>query len=78
VVNSDSSGNTTGKIMGVHYEQLAPMLLSEVQRQHRKIAAQDQRAAVQDAKISQLQEHLAEMQAALLKLESKDQLVARR
>jgi hypothetical protein len=67
-----------GRIDGVRYDELAPMLLSELQQQKQKLAAQDQRAASQNAKISQLQEQLTEMHAALLKLESKDQLVAQR
>jgi hypothetical protein len=70
--------NDKGQIQGVRYEELAPMLLSEMQKQQQKIADQDQRAGVQEAKISQLQEQLTEMHATLLKLESKDQLVARR
>jgi hypothetical protein len=67
-----------GKIQGVRYDELGPMLLNEMQKQRQKLAAQDQRAASQDEKISQLQEQLTEMHAALLKLESKDQLVAQR
>jgi hypothetical protein len=67
-----------GRIDGVRYDELAPMLLNELRQQKQKLAAQNQRAASQDAKISQLQEQLTEMHAALLKLESKDQLVARR
>ncbi len=67
-----------GKIQGVRYDELAPMLLNEVQKQQQRIIAQDQGAAVQDAKISQLQEPLTEMRAALMAIQSKDQLVAQR
>jgi len=77
-----------GTIQGIRYDELAPMLLNEVQQQQQKIAAQDQRAAAQDAEISQLkqqqkafvglQKQLAELQAAIAKLKPKDQLVARR
>jgi hypothetical protein len=52
----------------VRYDELAPMLLNEVQQQQRKNAAQD-------TKISQLTAQLAEMHAALEKLR-KDVLVA--
>jgi Chaperone of endosialidase len=75
----------TGRIDGVRYDELAPMLLNEMQEQQRvmaaqsaKIAAQDQRAAAQDTKVARLQEQLAGIQAALAKLQSTDQLVAQR
>jgi hypothetical protein len=48
---------TTGRIDGVRYDELAPMLLNEVQ---------------------QLKRQLAEMHAALDKLQAKDELVAKR
>jgi trimeric autotransporter adhesin len=67
-----------GTIQGVRYEELAPMLLNELQKQEQKIAAQDQRAANQDVEISHLKAQLAEIHAALLNSQSKDQLVARR
>jgi Chaperone of endosialidase len=67
-----------GNIQGVRYEELAPMLLNELQIQEQKIAAQDQRAATQDVEISHLKTQLADIHAALLTLQSKDQLVARR
>jgi len=68
----------SGRIDGVRYDELAPMLLNEVQQQQQKIAAQDQHSAAQDVKISQLMGQLAEMHAALVKLQSKDELVAQR
>jgi hypothetical protein len=75
----------TGRIDGVRYDELAPMLLNEMQEQQKvaadqsaKIAAQDQRAAAQDAKIAQLQEQLSGIQAALVKLQPTDRLVAQR
>src|ERR1039457_6418927 len=45
-----------GRIDGVRYDELAPMLLNEVQKQQQKIAAQDQRAAAQDAEIRDLKQ----------------------
>ena len=75
----------TGRIDGVRYDELAPMLLNEMQEQQKvmaaqsaQIAAQDLRAAAQDTKVARLQEQLAGIQAALVKLQSTDQLVARR
>jgi hypothetical protein len=74
-----------GRIDGVRYDELAPMLLNEMQEQQKvvaaqsaQIAAQDQRAAAQDTKIARLQEQLAGIQAALVKLQSTDKLVAQR
>jgi len=64
-----------GRIDGVRYDELAPMLLNEMQKRD---AAQDQHSAAQDAKISQLMGQLAEMHAALGKLQAKDELVAQR
>jgi hypothetical protein len=75
----------SGRIDGVRYDELAPMLLNELQEQQKmmaaqsaQIAAQDQRAAAQDTKLARLQEQLAGIQAALVKLQSTDQLVAQR
>ncbi len=75
----------TGRIDGVRYDELAPMLLNEMQEQQKVVAAQsakiadeERRAAARDTKIARLQEQLAGIQAALVKLQSMDQLVARR
>jgi hypothetical protein len=74
-----------GQIDGVRYDEMAPMLLNEMQEQQQviaaqsaQIAAQDQRAAAQDAKIARLQEQLSSIQAALVKLPITGQLVAKR
>jgi len=53
-----------GRIDGVRYDELAPMLLNEVQKQA--------------AEIRDLKELVVEMRAGLLKLQSKDKLLARR
>jgi hypothetical protein len=58
-------------IQGVRYEELAPMLLNEMQKQEQTIAAQG-------AEIHDLKRLVVEMQAGLLKLQAKDQLVAQR
>jgi hypothetical protein len=78
-----------GKIQGVHYEELAPMLLNEVQRQAaaiRDLKQQEQdKITAQAAKIRGLEQQVAEltdlkqeMRAALLKLQAKEQFVAQR
>jgi trimeric autotransporter adhesin len=81
-----------GRIDGVRYDELAPMLLNEMQQQKqtiaaqsetiteqsKKSAAQDERIAAQGAQLRDMQQQLAEMHAALLMLQSKGQLVAQR
>jgi Chaperone of endosialidase len=70
--------DSKGRIDGVRYDELAPMLLNEVQQQQRKIADQDAINAAQAAKIASLEQQLAGIQAVLVKLQPKDQLVAQR
>jgi hypothetical protein len=60
-----------GKIQGVRYDELAPMLLNEVQKQQQVNSAQA-------AKIAALERQLAGIQAALVRLQPKDELVAQR
>ena len=60
-----------GRIDGVRYDELAPMLLNEMQKEQATIAAQNR-------KIASLEQHLADIQAALSKLQPKDELVAQR
>jgi hypothetical protein len=85
-----------GRIDGVRYDELAPMLLNQAQQDEQQITAQaaeirelkqQQRqetakqhdhSAVQDAKLDQLLGQLAEMHAALSKLQSADALVVKR
>ena len=64
-----------GRIDGVRYDELAPMLLNEMQQQH---AQMTQKIDSQAAKIASLEQQLAGIQATLVKLQSKDQLVAQR
>ncbi len=60
-----------GHIEGVRYDELAPMLLNEVQKQQRVNAAQA-------AKIASLEQRLSGMETALASLQSRPQLVAER
>jgi hypothetical protein len=71
-----------GRIDGLHYEELAPMLLNEMQKEHAQMAA---KIADQDAKISGLEHQLTELDelkqalnAALGELRSKEGVVAKR
>jgi hypothetical protein len=66
-----------GKIQGVRYEELASMLLNEVQKQASEIRKlkQQQKQFATRAEVASLKQ---ELQAALHKLQSKEELVARR
>jgi hypothetical protein len=75
----------TGRIDSLRYDELAPMLLNEIQEQQKviaaqsaRIAAQDQRAAAEDTKVARLEEQLDGIEAALVKLQSTDKLIAAR
>ena len=73
---------TTGRIDAVRYEELAPMLLNEMQRQQKAaaavVAAQDTEIRDLKLQIAELQDLKQELHAALLKLHATDELVARR
>jgi hypothetical protein len=66
--------NETGRIDGVRYDELAPMLLNELQKQAAEIRALKAQARV----VARLQKQLVDMQAVLVKVQSKDALVAQR
>jgi hypothetical protein len=70
--------DASGRIDGVRYDELAPMLLNEVQKQQHKNAVQDEHIAVQDSEIRLFKQQLTDMHAALVKLQAKDELVAHR
>ena len=67
-----------GKIQGVRYEELAPMLLNEVQKQERKIDAQVAEICDLKQQVEELNDLKQEMRAGLLALKAKDRLVAQR
>ena len=73
----------SGKIQGVRYEQLAPMLLSSMQKQRRVNAAQAKQIEAQSSEILALKKQVAELNdlrqelhAAVRHLQTKDALVA--
>jgi hypothetical protein len=79
VIRDDS-----GKIQGVRYEELAPMLLNELQQEKRQLAAQNAKIGEQSEKLRDLTQQVAELndvkqelRAALRALQSKE-LVAQR
>jgi Chaperone of endosialidase len=61
-----------GRIDGVRYDELAPMLLNEVQREQHDVAARDRHSAAQDVQISQLRQQLADVYATLARIQGKD------
>ena len=72
----------SGRVDGVRYDELAPMLLNEMQHQ-RAVTAQAmdaQSAEIRDLKqqLAALNEATREMRAALVAIKSQDHLVARR
>jgi hypothetical protein len=77
-----------GRIDGVHYDELAPMLLNEMQKEHATVATligQHETDAAkiasleqQVARINALERELTQMHAMLASLQAKDQLVAKR
>ena len=77
--------DAAGKIEGVRYEELAPMLLNEAQQEHQTVASQAQKLATQDkqiaaqaAQLRAMKQQLAQMQVALGLLQNKDGRVAQR
>jgi hypothetical protein len=76
---------TTGRIDGVRYDELAPMLLNEVQQQQGKNVTQDHQIAAQAAEIQELKHEVSELktlnqatQVALQKLQASPAFVAER
>ena len=68
----------SGRIDGVRYDELAPMLLNELQKQQRFNAAQAAQTGAQATRIESLERQLAGLQAALLDRQPKDARVAQR
>jgi hypothetical protein len=64
-----------GRIDGVRYDELAPMLLNEMQKERAQTA---EKFDAQAARIASLEHQLAGIQAALVKLQPNGELVAQR
>ncbi len=67
-----------GRIDGVRYEELAPLLLNEMQQQRRINSAQAAEIRELKGQVKELNDLKQEMRAALLKLQTNDRLVAQR
>jgi hypothetical protein len=68
----------TGRIDGVRYDELAPMLLNEAQRQQLTIAAQAAEIRELKQQMAELKDFKQELHAVLIKLQTKGELVAQR
>ena len=64
-----------GRIDGVRYDELAPMLLNEMQKRN---AAQDAKIGDLERQVAELTDLKQELHAALIKLQAKEELVAQR
>jgi hypothetical protein len=67
-----------GTIQGVRYDELAPMLLNEVQEQQKKLAAQTSELGELKRQFAALQELNRAMQVALAELQAREPTVAMR
>jgi polyhydroxyalkanoate synthesis regulator phasin len=67
--------DANGRIDGVRYDELTPMLLNEMQQEQKAARA---RAAAQDAKIEKLERQLLAMQAAVARAQGSGELVTGR
>jgi hypothetical protein len=69
----------SGRIDGVRYDELAPMLLNEVQQQAARIRELEaQQAHDRDAQAAELRQLKQELQSSLRKIEARDEIVAGR
>jgi hypothetical protein len=53
----------TGEVQGVRYEELIPMLVNEVQREHQALQHEHQAVEQQRAELAVLRQELAELRA---------------
>lgn len=66
-----------GRIDGVQYDELAPMLLNELQKEHAVVATLVAQHESDAAKLALLEQRLASIQATVVKMQPRDDLVAR-
>jgi trimeric autotransporter adhesin len=67
-----------GKIQGVRYDELAPMLLNEMQKQRNEIALQNAKIQAQDEKFTKLVKINEALLSAIADLAGRDQRLAQR
>lgn len=73
--------DASGKIQGVRYDELAPMLLNEMQREHKELTAkvEAQAAEIRDLKmeLAQINNLQQQLHVALRRLSATGNLIAR-
>ena len=62
-----------GQIQGVRYEELAPMLLNEVQQQQQRMAEQDLRFKAQEDRLAKQAEQLRDIERHLAAIQNHDE-----
>ncbi len=67
-----------GRIDGVRYDELAPILLNEMQRRDKEMQRRDQEFSRQAEEIRQLRQQMADMRALLIESKNGDPLLAQR
>ena len=67
-----------GRVDGVRYDELAPMLLNEMQKEHATVDALVTQHEADGARIAALEQQLADIQATLVRLQPTEHLVAQR
>ena len=70
--------DTAGKIQGVRYDELAPMLLNRVQQQSARLERQDAQLNAMRHDMADLQHAYDSLRAAVTNLAKSDQQVAKR
>ena len=70
--------NEQGRIDGVRYDELAPMLLNEVQKQQQINAAQTAKIASLERKVAEIDDLKQQLSAVLQELRARDMLLAQR
>jgi hypothetical protein len=63
--------NEIGRIDGVRYDELAPMLLNEIPQQQKKMTTQEEESKVQAGRIAGQNEHIAAQAAEINKLKQR-------
>jgi hypothetical protein len=67
-----------GRIDGVRYDELSPMLLNEMQKDRATIAAQNQKIVSLEQKVAEVDDLKQQLSAVIQELKAQDKLVAQR
>ncbi len=67
-----------GRVDGVRYDELAPMLLNEMQKEHATVDALVTQHEADVARNAALEHQLADIRATLVRMQPSERLVAQR